>query len=186
MNARFTIVLVVLLILVGGLVGVTQVLRSSDKDIERGDRLYRVSSSELSEVTISQDEEKVTFVQLDGQWYIKDEEQGENLPVNIDRWGGIPSLLGGPAVSTNLSESEDELEDRASYGIEPPRSRINLISFNGQGIEVNIGDLTPTQDGYYAQVTGSEILYIVHSSWVDVLMRLLTEPPYPLGEATAR
>ncbi|MEE8159977.1 MAG: DUF4340 domain-containing protein, partial [Dehalococcoidia bacterium] len=180
MNARFTIVLVVLLILVGGLVGVTQVLRSDDDPPERGDRLYRVSSSELSDVTISQDDEKITFVSLDEQWYIKDEEQGENLSVNIDRWGGIPSLLGGPAVSTNLSESEEELGDRASYGIEPPRSRINLTTFNGLGIEVNIGDLTPTQDGYYAQVTGSEILYIVHSSWVDVLMRLLTEPPYPL------
>ena len=48
---------------------------------------------------------------------------------------------------------------------------------------MNIGDLTPTEDGYYISVEDpNDNLYIVHSSWVDVLERLLTEPPYPVEE----
>ncbi len=183
MSVRFTIVLVVLLIMVGGLVAVTQVLRTDEEAPERKDRLYRVSSAELAEVTISQEEDQITFVHLEESWFIKDEESGENVPVDIGRWGGVPSLLGGPAVSTNLSDSEEELGSRASYGVDPPRSRINITLFNGQTTEVNIGDLTPTEDGYYTYVTDSEILYIVHSAWVDVIVRLLNEPPYPIEEA---
>ena len=183
MSVRFTIVLVVLLIMVGGLVAVTQVLRTDSETPERKDRLYRVSSDEIAEVTFSQEEDKITFVHLEDTWFILDEESGGDVPVDIGRWGGIPSLLGGPAVSENLSDREEELGSRASYGLDPPRNRINLSLFNGQAVEVNIGDLTPTEDGYYTYVTDSEILYIVHSSWVDVLVRLLEEPPYPAEEA---
>ena len=179
MSVRVTIVLIVLLVLVGGLVAVTQVLRSEEDAPKRSDRLYRISSSEIADVTISRGDDTITFIHGEDEWLIQDPEGGENTPVDVDRWGGIPSLLGGPAVSTNLSESEEDLGSRASYGIDPPRSRINLTTNIGQRIEVNIGDLTPTEDGYYTNVTGSELLYIVHSSWVDVITRLLTEPPYP-------
>lgn len=184
MSARFTIVLVVLLILIGGLVAVTQVLRTSDDVPDRQDRLYRISSDEISSVTLGQGDNKITFVKLEGRWQFQGQEEDKLVQVDVGRWGGIPALLGGPAVATNLSESDEELGTRAYYGIDPPWSRINITSFDGQTIEVNVGDKTPTDDGYYAQVTGSEILYIVHASWADVIMRLLTEPPYPAEQSS--
>ena len=185
MSARFTIVLVVLLILIGGLVGVTQLLRGTDGPGDgRPDRLYR--TQDVAHVVISRGEDSITFEKMGDTWFIKDEEGGEDIEVDIGRWGGIPSLLNGPAVATNLMKTEEdrgELGDRADYGLDPVRTVITVTSANGQVFVVNLGDLTPTEDGYYVSVEDpSDNLYIVHNSWVDVLERLLNEPPYPVEE----
>ena len=110
----------------------------------------------------------------------------EDQEVDIGRWGGIPSLLSGPAVVEDLMETEEEralLGDRSSYGLDPVRTAITTTSENGQIVVINIGDLTPSQDGYYISVEDPrDNLYIVHNSWVDVLERLLAEPPYPVED----
>ena len=184
MSARFTIVLVVLLILIGGLVGVTQLLRGSDGSDDRPDRLYR--TQDVAHVVISRGEDSITFEKMGDTWFIKDEEGGEDIEVDIGRWGGIPSLLNRPAAATNLiktGEDREQLGDRASYGLDPARTVITSTTANGQKVVMNIGNLTPTEDGYYISVEDpNDNLYIVHSSWVDVLERLLTEPPYPVEE----
>ena len=184
MSARFTIVLVVLLILIGGLVAVTQFLRVDTETDTRPPRLYRIQ--DVAHVVITQGEEKITFDKQGNDWYIMDEEGGEDLQVDIGRWGGIPSLLSGPAVVEDLMETPEEREllgERASYGLDPVRTVINLTSANGQMVVINIGDLTATEDGYYISVEDPrDNLYIVHNSWVDVLERLLAEPPYPIEE----
>jgi hypothetical protein len=184
MSARFTIVLVVLLILIGGLVAVTQILRVDTEAPDRADRLYR--TQDVAHVAISRGEDSITFEKMGDTWFIKDDEGGEDAEVDIDRWGGIPSLLNGPAAATNLMKTEEDraqLGDRASYGLDPVRTVITVTSANGQVFVVNLGDLTPTEDGYYVSVEDPrDNLYIVHNSWVDVLERLLTEPPYPVEE----
>ena len=185
MSARFTIVLVVLLILIGGLVGVTQLLRGPNgTGDDRPPRLYRIQ--DVAHVVISRGEESITFEKREKDWFIVNGQDGEDVVVDIGRWGGIPSLLSGPAVATDMMETEEDREllgDRASYGLDPVRSVITVTSASGQQVVVNLGDLTPTEDGYYASVEDPrDNLYIVHSSWVDVLERLLNEPPYPVEE----
>ena len=179
MNVRLTILLVVLLIVIGGLVGITQVLRSGDVP-DRGERLFRLSSAELVGVNISLDKEKIAFV-LDGDdWFIKDELSGAIIPVDESRWSGVTTLLGGPVVTENLTEIAEELEDLTAYGLDPPRGKIMLMPSGGQSIEIQLGDLTPTEDGFYAKVADIDVLYIMHNTWVDIMARLVTEPPFPL------
>ena len=185
MRVRFTIVLVVLLILIGGLVAVTQILRVPE-DPSRGPDPYLYRIQDIVHVVISRGEDQIAFEKVENTWFIKDEEGGEDIEVDIGRWGGIPSLLNRPAAATNLiktGEDREQLGDRASYGLDPARTVITSTTANGQRIVVNIGNLTPTEDGYYISVEDpNDNLYIVHSSWVDVLERLLTEPPYPVEE----
>ena len=185
MRVRFTIVLVVLLILIGGLVAVTQILRVPE-DPSRGPDPYLYRSQDIVHVVISRGEDQIAFEEVENTWFIKDEEGGEDIEVDIGRWGGIPSLLNGPAAATNLiktGEDREQLGDRASYGLDPARTVITSTTANGQKVVMNIGNLTPTEDGYYISVEDpNDNLYIVHSSWVDVLEQLLTEPPYPVEE----
>ncbi len=184
MSARFTIVLVVLLILIGGLVAVTQFLRTDSETPDRKARLYRIQ--DVAHVVIAQGEESITFDKRDGTWYIVGEDGEDDLEVDIGRWGGIPSLLNGPAVEEDLMETAEEralLGDRASYGLDPVRTVITVTSSSGQRVVVNLGDVTADQVGYYVSVEDPrDNLYIVHNSWVDVLERLLVEPPYPVEE----
>ena len=185
MRVRFTIVLVVLLILIGGLVAVTQILRVPE-DPSRGPDPYLYRIQDSVHVVISRGEDQIAFEKVENTWFIKDEEGGEDIEVDIGRWGGIPSLLNRPAAATNLiktGEDREQLGDRASYGLDPARTVITSTTANGQKVVMNIGNLTPTEDGYYISVEDpNDNLYIVHSSWVDVLERLLTEPPYPVEE----
>ena len=185
MRVRFTIVLVVLLILIGGLVAVTQILRVPE-DPSRGPDPYLYRSQDIVHVVISRGEDQIAFEEVENTWFIKDEEGGEDIEVDIGRWGGIPSLLNRPAAATNLiktGEDREQLGGSASYGLDPACTVITSTTANGQKVVMNIGDLTPTEDGYYISVEDpNDNLYIVHSSWVDVLERLLTEPPYPVEE----
>ena len=182
MNVRLTIVLILVLVIIGGLVAVTQVLRdSSDDGPERKARLYRIDSGDLVEIGLSQEQQSIVFVAVsspDGnrEWFIE-EESGENAPVNIQKWGGIPILVGGPSVIRDLSEDEEAL-DLATYGLEAPRRHIYLTLKSGARIDVEVGDDTPTGEGYYVKVANTQPLYIVTKEWIDVIMGLLAEPPY--------
>ena len=80
------------------------------------------------------------------------------------------TLLNQPGcISTNLMKTEEDREKlgaRASYGLDPVTGTvITVTSANGQRCcAVNIGDLTPTEDGYYISVEDpNDNLYIVHS-----------------------
>ena len=189
MNVRLTIVLVLVLVLVGGLVAVTQVLRSGTDDVpERKARLYRISSAELVGIELTQGSDKIemgtdrieftAIYSEDGnrEWFIR-KADGENLAVDVQRWGGIPALVGGPSVIRDLSEEEEGL-DLSVYGLDEPKRHIYLSLKNGVRIDVEIGDDDPTNRGYYVKVADTKPLFIVTKEWVDVIMGLLSNPPY--------
>ena len=189
MNVRLTIVLVLVLVLVGGLVAVTQVLRSgTDDGPERKARLYRISSAELVGIELTQGSgkiemgtDRIEFAAVyseDGnrEWFIR-KSDGENLAVDVQRWGGIPALVGGPSVIRGLSEEEEGL-DLSVYGLDEPKRHIYLSLKNGVRIDVEIGDDDPTNRGYYVKVADTKPLFIVTKEWVDVIMGLLGNPPY--------
>ena len=182
MNVRLTIVLVLVLVLVGGLVAVTQVLRSGTDDFpERKARLYRISSAELVGIALTQGSDKIEFTAVyseDGnrEWFIR-KADGENVAVDVKRWGGIPALVGGPSVIRDLSEEEEGF-DLSVYGLDEPKRHIYLSLKNGVRIDVEIGDDDPTNRGYYVKVADTKPLFIVTKEWVDVIMGLLSNPPY--------
>ena len=49
---------------------------------------------------------------------------------------------------------------------------------------VRIGDLTPTESGYYSQSNGSDEILILSKSGVDALFTLLDSPPVAIETAT--
>ncbi|MBM3926257.1 MAG: DUF4340 domain-containing protein [SAR202 cluster bacterium] len=177
MNVRLTLLLVVLLVVIGGLVAITQVLRGGDTP-DRGSRLYRLSSSELNRVVVTRGEETITFLRKGDEWFIDDTERGM-VGVDVQRWGGIPVLLGGPTTTKLIEPPEGQTIDFTSYGVAPPKTSIHVATSRNQAVDVHIGDATPDATGYYVKVHGTNVLYVVNSAWVDVINRLINEPPYP-------
>lgn len=179
MNVRFTVLLVLLVVVIGGLVGVTQLLRS-ETGVNRGERLYRLDYQELVTIGIEFEGEEIVFSKDGGTWFISGDEDKADFPVDEIRWSGVPFLLGGPEVTQNLTEIGEKLGNLELYGLDPPRGQITLTPASGLATGIQIGDLTPTEDGYYAKVENTAALYIMHNTWVDVMVRLVTEPPYPV------
>jgi hypothetical protein len=176
MNLRFTFSLLFLFIVIGGLVAVTQVLRTTD-EVDSRERLYRIGSSELMQIDIKAQENKITFGKKGNDWFIQESENVEGVKVDQERWGGVPFLLSGPQVVRDLPEDEDEPRDLSEYGLDPPVNRIMLTLVGGRVVEIQLGVETPTKDGVYVKLSDSTDLFVVHGSWPELLIRLLLDPP---------
>jgi len=50
---------------------------------------------------------------------------------------------------------------------------------------VRIGDLTPTESGYYTNINGSDEVIVVDKTGLDALLSLVTSPPYVATETPA-
>jgi hypothetical protein len=136
---------------------------------------YNLSPDDMTRITIRAGDRTVVWVYRDdiGRWFFEDP---ENVPANLNRWGGITTLLGGPKTQRVLEES---ITDEAKFGLDKPELTITARTRDGAELALDIGRETTNSAAHYARVQGYTRLVLVDSSWGDVLERLVTEPPYP-------
>ena len=66
----------------------------------------------------------------------------------------------------------------ADAGLVQPSYTVTVELTSGTMITVRIGDLTPTQSGYYTNVDESTDVLIVRKTGLDALLTLVASPPY--------
>lgn len=66
----------------------------------------------------------------------------------------------------------------ADAGLVQPSYRMTIKLTGGKVKTVRIGDLTPTESGYYTSVDESDDILIVSKTGLDSLLMLVTSPPY--------
>ena len=173
MSIRTSIILVVTLLMVSGYVFFVQIGTPTDSE-EEPPWFYSADMSDMARISITSQEEEITFYLADDQrWHIESE---DGLPVGLDRWGGVTLLLSGPKSRRLI---DDNPVDLAPYGLDAPNTRFEVELKDGRLIPVIIGLETPNSVGHYAQIEGYPHVYTVYSGWSDVLTRLITEPPIP-------
>jgi hypothetical protein len=64
-------------------------------------------------------------------------------------------------------------------GLVPPSYLVTVDFSSGEAFTVEIGDLTPTESGYYARMAMSDKIQVISKSGIDSLLKLLSNPPYP-------
>jgi hypothetical protein len=62
-------------------------------------------------------------------------------------------------------------------GLDKPSYVITIIFTGGKTHKLNVGAVTPIQNGYYAQLDGLKI-QIIDKQGIDALLGLLNNPPY--------
>jgi len=112
-----------------------------------------------------------SFIRLGEEWRFNDAQKSR---IDPDRWGGIPTLVTGPASGRILRERADDLSE---YGLDRPRLRISLGIRDGADFEVLVGDRTPDGTHRFVKVRNRLEIYTISTAWSDVLARLATEPP---------
>jgi hypothetical protein len=178
MNPRLTVLLVAVLLIFGGaflavrLTGSTEVAKFTPW-------LYRVDDGSIVHIEVTYGGQTVSYAKEPGtgDWYIEKEPP---VPVFLKKWGGTTLLLSGPQVSRVLAE---QIENPASYGLEPPLSRVRITDVGGTILEFHLGKATPDTKNQYARLAGHPALFVVPTEWADVVNRLATEPPYPPEKA---
>ena len=63
-------------------------------------------------------------------------------------------------------------------GLVQPSYTMKVELTGGTVKTVRIGDLTPTESGYYTSVDGSDSVLIVSKTGLDALLTMVTSPPY--------
>ncbi len=100
----------------------------------------------------------------------------------MQRWGGgVPLILSGPGANRSIAADASD-EQLAVYGFGAPAVRIDLTLANGSSVKAEVGDRTPDGGASYVRLAGSHDVYTVDQTWVDVLERLVREPPYPRAQ----
>ncbi len=87
--------------------------------------------------------------------------------------GAAETQVGALKILTELATPPPLIE----MGLDAPSLTISLDFNSGIHHQINVGNLTPTSNGYYVQFDGGTI-YVVSESGIDSLRNLLTQPPY--------
>ncbi len=170
MNIRFTILLVVILVIIGGTVWITQ--QDDDGDAsERKAWVWKVELEDLQRIAITHEDTSVTYRRQDRSWVIED---GNDTPVYQPKWGGKALIVSGPKPSRTLDE---EIEDAALYGLDPVATTVEVTDRSGQNVVFELGAITPDGNNQYVRLDDGS-LHTLPKIWGEVVIRLATEPPY--------
>jgi hypothetical protein len=170
MNFRFTILLLAILVVGGGIFAVFQASRSADP-LALQPWLWKVGVDDIRHIQVAHDGQSVSFRQEGKQWVIED---GFDTPVFMERWGGITLALSGPRGDRTLSET---IEDPGKYGLASPYASIVVTDRSGNVVEIQLGDPTPDQENQYVRLSDGRLSTIA-KPWADVVAGLVTRPPY--------
>ncbi|MCL0044286.1 DUF4340 domain-containing protein [Dehalococcoidia bacterium] len=176
MNYRISFILLVMLAVVGGYVFIFELQQEPEKD-PLPPWIYDIEFTDIIGVNVTYQGKSQSFIRVDYEWNFKD--TGD--PVDLDRWSGIPLLLSGPRIDRVLTEQSVNLVE---FGLAPPESDISVTIEGGRKLSMSLGHKTPDGASHYALMPGSPTMFLINSSWGDVINRLVIEPPILISTPT--
>lgn len=100
------------------------------------------------------------------------------LPVPGSADLGLAGAAEAQVIALRIVATIETPPALSDMGLESPAHVIRLGFEDGGAHKIDVGNLTPTQSGYYVQYD-DETIYIVSQDGIDALLNLLTAPPYP-------
>jgi hypothetical protein len=139
---------------------------------------YKVDMDDIVEFEISFQGEQIKFVKVAPKsgWTFDDP---KGIPPAYEKWGGQVLLLSGPMTRRDLTEASPIIDDPAQYGLDDPRTIVDVGLTADRHLQFRLGDNTTDGSHVYAQVVGFPQLFIIAEPWGRVLSNLVNNPPYP-------
>lgn len=106
----------------------------------------------------------------EGTWLLKQ-------PTETEANQGMAEASASQVTALRILSTLDLAPEYA--GLVPPSYLVTVKFSSGESFTVDIGDLTPTQSGYYARMAMNDKIHVISKSGVDSLLTLLSNPPYP-------
>ena len=176
MSLKTTLVLIFLAAIVGGIV----YLNPFEKEEEKAPTppiFFSVEEDRINRIGMTLKGQSASFVKTGQSLASWQFESPSGIPVSHYRWGGIPLLLSGPRSKRELDiESSANLEQ---YGLDAPSITIDIGLTDGRGLTLLLGDKTPDELAHYAKQQDHPQVFLLDSSWGDLMSRLVASPPYP-------
>lgn len=121
-----------------------------------------ISDTEENKVEIARNEE--------GSWMLIQ-------PTESDADQGMAEAAASQVTSLRILSTLDLAPEDA--GLVPPSYLVTVNFSSGETSGFEVGDLTPTQSGYYVRLADSDNVQVISKPGLDSLLKLLSNPPYP-------
>lgn len=99
------------------------------------------------------------------------------LPEKTEADQGLAEAAASQVSALGIITEVSEATTLSDFGLEDPAYIINLGFEGGTSNVLKVGDLTPSQNGYYVQLD-DETVYVVGRAGIDALINLTLAPPY--------
>ncbi len=99
------------------------------------------------------------------------------LPIEAKAEQGSSEAAASQITTMRVLDTIPEI-DPELVGLKDPVYTITIEFTGGKERTINIGVVTPSENGYYVQDDSNQEVVIVSKSAVDALLGLLTSPPY--------
>jgi hypothetical protein len=140
--------------------------------------LWQFEGSDVIEITVTKGELTTAVVRSGSEWRMAVPEAGT---ADSTRLNSLADQVAGMTFSRAISD----IDDPAAFGLGEPEARVMLVLSDGTAIDVSIGAEDPGRIARYVQRQGDPLIYLVPSSHVEGLLRLVDEPPYlPASDAS--
>lgn len=100
------------------------------------------------------------------------------LPIEATADQGSVEAAASQLATVRILDRLSATVKPADVGLELPQYILTLTFAGDVERKANIGVMTPSESGYYAQMVGSNEIVMVSRSAVDALIGLLVAPPY--------
>ena len=173
MNLWATLILIVVGIVIGVVVWINP-FKAEEIEQEKAPWFYQVTESDIDIIEVQVLNETVKFVRdEERRWQF---EGLTGVTPRRERWGGMVLILTGPRTRRQLKETVD---NPVQYGLANPRTKVRIKLVDGRDIKVSLGNVTTDGKHHYGQVEGFDQLFLITSTWGEVLQKLATDPPLP-------
>ena len=176
---RSTVILLIIFLLLGGLVWMTQqpgnpiknaLATSTPTSFLSTDVLINPDKSRINSISIQDVTGKsITIKKTGDQWVVNN---GIDQPADQSQ----AESEAGQALNLKIIKKFDTAPDPAGTGLDNPTFIISIILADSSIFNIKIGKATVTGSGYYAMNTDGRI-YILSKSEVDQLTLYLSKPP---------
>ena len=179
MIRRSTVVYIIVLI---ALVGAYFYLKNSNQ--AEADVLATVESSEEVSYLFTEDNGIPKSIHIEAKTgeIVELARDAENawaltLPFEVKAEQGSSEAAASQVTTMRVLDTIPDI-DAEVVGLKDPVYTITIEFTDGKERTINIGVVTPSENGYYVQDVSKKEVVIVSKSAVDALLGLLTSPPY--------
>lgn len=177
MNFKITGALIIIAIAIGVVAWINP-FEKEEETVVKSPWFYQVSEDDIEKIKINYRGSVVSFHKTSKNTWAFDDPEG--IPPYFRRWGGITLLLSGPGTKRDLTAVRPVIDDPAEYGLDAPDTIVDVGLTANRSLQFRLGDVTTDGGHHYSQVVGFPDLFLITSSWVDVVSRLAYDPPLPL------
>jgi len=177
MNLKITGALIVIAIIIGAVVYINPFKPEAETTVQ-SPWFYQIAEDDIETIKVNYRGTTVSFHKTSKQTWAFDDPEG--IPPFFRRWGGITLLLSGPGTKRDLTSARPLIDDPAQYGLDDPDTIVDVGLTSNRSIQFRLGDLTTDGQHNYSQVIGFPDLFLITSTWVDVISRIAYDPPIPM------